>query len=431
MTQLFPYQQTGVEFLAARDRALLADGMGLGKTAQAIVAANMVGAKTVVVVCPAIARTNWRREWDRWGTGQDLHVYSYDAIVRRASAKDELKALAPDVLILDEAHYLKSRTSKRTKAFYGPFLRGDGLAACAKRVWLLTGTPCPNDVTELYPHLRGLWPELLPGDGKFQTYLDRYVLWDATPFGMKILGNKKAALPELRAVLSSVMLRRRAEEVLKDLPPIMWQEVTLDPGRLDPALAAIEASPEIKALRAVLEDPNATLEDADQIALATLRKITGQRKAELVVDLVREELRENAYQKVLIFAHHVDVIERMRAALDEFGAVMILGRSPQTQRDQAIDAFQNDPFCQVFIGQIQACATAVTLTATNQVVFAEMSWTPADNLQAAKRAHRIGQDRPVMVRTVSLAGSIDEAITRTLARKSRQINEVFEERKSA
>lgn len=424
---LFPYQQTGVAFLQQKRAALLADGMGLGKTAQAIVAANEVKAERVAVICPAIARINWRREFAMWGDGQHLFVESYDTIVRRKSSREALQEFKPHVLILDEAHYLKNRTSKRTKALYGQHCRGDGLIACADRVWLLTGTPAPNDVSELWPHMSALWPELLPYDKKFFSFVQRYVHYDSTPFGLKFIGNKKERLPELREKLSSIMLRRKAEDVLTDLPPIHWQDVTVEPDEIDPELKAIEASPEVKALRAVLADPGAEVTDAESVAMASLRRMTGAAKAGVIGRMVAEELANNAYEKVIIFAHHKDVIAVLLDELAGFECVSITGATPQRIRQDNIDRFQTDARCRVFIGQIQACATAVTLHAANQVIFAEASWTPSDNAQAAKRAHRIGQTRPVMVRMVGLAGSIDEAVTRVLARKSRQISEALGE----
>jgi SNF2 family DNA or RNA helicase len=424
---LFPYQQAGADFLADRTKALLADGMGLGKTAQAIVAANKIGAQTVVVICPAIARINWRREFDMWGAGQELYVESYDTIVRRKDARQRVQDMQPDVLILDEAHYLKSRTSKRTQSIYGRYCIGGGLSDTAGRVWLLTGTPAPNDVSELYPHLSGLWPDLLPSDKKFHSFITRYCHVDATPFGIKVIGNKKDTLPELRSNLQSVMLRRRAEDVLKDLPPIVWQEVEIEPDEISPELAALEGSEELKALRAVMDDETIEMADVEGVAMATLRRMTGAAKANVIGGMLADELGANAYDKVIVFAHHKEVIKSLRALLEDFDPVVINGETTNARRQEAIDRFQTDPSCRVFIGQIQACATAVTLHAASQVVFAEASWTPSDNAQAAKRAHRIGQTRPVMVRMIGLAGSIDAAVTRVLARKSRQISEALGE----
>lgn len=422
---LFPYQATGVEFLKGKDKALLADGMGLGKTPQAIVAARDLGARKVVVICPAIARENWRRELVRWGYTGESFIESYDRLVRRKEVRQTIASMAPDVLILDEAHYLKTRTSKRAQAVYGPYCNGKGLASTAKRVWLLTGTPAPNNVSELYPHIKALWPAGLPGDGSFNAFLQHYCITIDTVYGLKVVGNKNVNI--LRESMRSIMLRRKAEDVLKDLPPIVWHDVAVEADEIDPELKAIEASPEVKALRAVLEDPEAELDVAGDIAMATLRRLTGVAKANVVGAMLAEELEAKAYDKVIVFAHHKDVIATLRALLEDFDPVVIDGSTSQTARQQNIDRFQSDGSCRVFVGQITACATAVTLHAASQVVFAEASWTPSDNLQAAKRAHRIGQTRPVIVRMIGLAGSIDEAVMQVLARKSQMISELLED----
>ena len=121
-------------------------------------------------------------------------------------------------------------------------------------------------------------------------------------------------------------------------------------------------------------------------------------------------------------AWHHEVMDVLQRQLQHFGVVRVDGGTPTRQR--CIDTFQNDSTVKVFLGQIRACGTAITLTASNQVAFVEASWTPADNLQAAKRCHRIGQTKLTMVRMFSLAGSIDEVVTRILARKARMTSEI-------
>lgn len=423
MADLFTYQQHGRDFLKSRARALLADGMGLGKTPQAIAAADAIGAKRVVVICPAVARINWRREFERWSKfpNRELFVESYDKVAQKRDAYDTIKAMQPDVLILDEAHYLKTRSSKRTKSIYGVYTRGDGLVAAAKRVWLLTGTPAPNDVSEIYSHLKALWPDLLPAPGTFEAFIKAYTVFDSTPFGIKILGNKN--IKELRAKLSGVMLRRRAEDVLKDMPAITWSDVAIEAE----AVKIDESQPEIVELIEAIKNDTPLPES---VAMASVRRLTGMAKATAVGKMLAEELAGRAYDKVIIFAHHKDVIKELVNQLHEFMPCVITGETSPKHRQEAIDNFQTVPAHRVFIGNIQAASTAITLTAANQVVFAEASWTPADNAQAAKRAHRIGQTKPVFVRMISLAGSIDEAVTRVLARKSRLISQLLEQEQS-
>lgn len=422
MSDLFPYQDAGADFLSARDKAMLADGMGLGKTVQAIRACDDLAARRVVVICPAIVRTNWQREFDKWSwiPGRELFIESYDRIAKKGEAYECVQMMKPDVLILDEAHYCKSRTAKRTKAIYGQWCKGDGLVASARRVWLLTGTPAPNDVSEIYTHLKALWPNLLPPPGTFEAFIRAYTHFDATPFGIKILGNKN--IKELRAKLAPIMLRRRAEDVLKDLPAITWSDVAIEAE----AIKIDERQPEVVELVDAIKNDKPL---PDTVAMASVRRLTGMAKATAVGRMLAEELEAEAYQKVIVFAHHKDVIKELAAQLGPFLPLVVTGETPPAARQKAIDTFQTAPAHRVFIGNIQACSTGITLTAANQVVFAEASWTPSDNAQAAKRAHRIGQTRPVFVRMIGLAGSIDEAVTRVLARKSRQISEIFEQEK--
>lgn len=417
--RLFPYQKTGAAWLVERETALLADGMGLGKTPQAIAAADIVGARRVAVICPAIARVNWQRELHRWGRlEREVYIESYNRVGSRGEAYKTIKAMRPDLLILDEAHYLKSRTSKRTTAIYGQHCHGKGLIEHAERVWLLTGTPAPNDVSELYTHMRALWPELLPGAKTYDAYIRRYTHFDVTPYGVKVFGNKN--VKELKQALAPVMLRRRGEDVLADLPPISWHDVAIEVKDV----AIDEGQPEVRQLLYALEHD---LPLPDTLELASVRRMTGIAKAKAIADMLSEELKDKAYPKVIVFAHHKDVIAKIAEVLAPFGPVVITGETAPAARQEAIDRFQSDTDCRVFVGNIQACSTAVTLHAADQVVFAEASWTPSDNAQAAKRAHRIGQTRPVRVRMIGLAGSIDEAVTRVLARKSQLISQVLED----
>ena len=419
----FPYQQEGAEFLASRRFAFLADGMGLGKTVQAILACDMVRATSVVVICPAVARVNWQREFAIWipNVKIKLDVVSYD---KAASQKNALP-LSFDVLILDEGHYLKTRTTKRTKAVYGALCKGDGLVSRAKNVWILSGTPCPNNAGELWPHLRALWPELITKSEKplsYAEFLSRYCVLQETPYGPKVLGNKNRE--ELRGILAQVMKRRLAEQVLKDLPPILFSTATVEADDVLPELAALEADPAVDLLRDAIKG-DASIDFAN-VAVASLRRVTGAAKAPVIAKLVADELDAGAYDKVVVFAQHLDVIRLLVDNLSAYGVVSITGSTPPTLRQKAIDEFQTHPRVRVFVGQLQACSTAITLHAANQVIFVEQSWTPAENAQAAKRCHRIGQTKPVFVRMFGLAKSIDEAVTRVLVRKTQMIGELME-----
>lgn len=425
---LFPYQIEGAKFLAANKYAFLADGMGLGKTVQAIEACNLIGATRVVVISPAVARINWQREFELWSTNPDVKalVFSYDKVAVSKSVQDQIKAFAPQVMILDEAHYLKTRTTKRTKAIYGPHCQGKGVAESAERVWLLSGTPCPNNAGELWPHFRALWPKMITLGDKplnYMEFIQRYCVLAESLYGVKIVANKNA--PELKEKLRMVMKRRRAEDVLKDLPPISWHMVPVEPDSVMDDITELEQDVAVEALKEALT-ADGVIEGAS-VALASLRRATGLAKARLASRMIAEELKDNAYEKVVVFVQHLDVGKTLIEELAEFGVVSITGQTTEGKRQNAIDSFQKDKNVRVFVGQLQACATAITLHAANQVVFVEQSWTPSDNAQAAKRCHRIGQNRPVFVRMLGLAKSIDEAVAKVLARKSQSISELLED----
>jgi SWI/SNF-related matrix-associated actin-dependent regulator 1 of chromatin subfamily A len=419
VTVLYPYQQTGAAFLAGRQRGLLADDMGLGKTIQAIAACDEVLAVSVMVVCPASVRENWKREFEKFSwTGIEPYVVSYNSLYQGEGGDC-------DVLILDEAHYLKSKDSKRTKLAFGEKCDGvGGLIERAKRVILLTGTPMPNHPAELWPMLRACAPETILGKtGKPDSYwqfVSRYCKTRDNGFGLQIVGGKN--LDKLKAKLEPFMLRRLKEEVMPDLPPITFSELFVE-GKIDANLSQVNGH--IEMIRHVLEEEG--VEALARIAphVATLRRLTGLAKLAPVVEWVKDWL-DSGGGKIVIFAHHRDVIFGLFNAFNRSHEFAYLtGDVAAHKRQEAVDRFQNDPKCRIFLGQIQAAGTGITLTAASDVLFVESSWVPAENSQAAMRIHRIGQKNACLIRFATLAGSIDEQIQKAVARKTADITALF------
>ncbi len=455
---LFPYQHTGVAFLAGRTRALLADEMGLGKSPTAVAAADAAGCDRVLVLAPASIVTNWCREFNHWqkqgrrilpvrcasdvpSTAAVAAIVSYDT-AKQPAMLNALLARRWDVLIADEAHFLKNRMSARARTVLGP--NGDGvggLLSCCARAWGLTGTPMPNSADELWPLLCAFGPEALESDGKPMAYWSwrrRYCV--EIPLGgsnrTKIVGVRHK--DELRARVGRVMLRRRKADVLPDLPPIREAELALSAEHYAAGVCAEAgvAGADMDMLRAVsakalaAEDPDKAaaqaLEALSEDSVSRLRRLTAVLKARAVATVLAEELAQTT-AKVVVFAWHREAIAHLALALGGFGAVVVDGAATRTARQAAVDAFQGDPATRVFIGQIQAAGTGLTLTAAADLVFVELSWVPAENAQAAMRVHRIGQHQPVLVRYATLADTIDEAVVRTLRRKSRDIATIIEE----
>lgn len=429
---LYPFQVIGAYFLAHRDRALLADEQGTGKSRQTIAAADLVGAKRIAVLCPANVRPVWEREFaqaqrmarpittlEKLGgaPGPGVTIASFET----AAA---LRGHKFDLMVLDEAHYLKGYSSQRSKLILGHPRTGKGLVADAARVWALTGTPVPNDPSELYPLVRSLFPAMLtmPSGRRLDRwrFKKRYCKTVQTGIGrVTVVGAQR--LPELQRRLLPFLLRRIADDVLPDLPPLTIETVEVTATEALPHIddAKLEA-----LLRAIDAGDQAAI-DRLQAQLASARRLIGLAKVQPVVDMLVAEQAKGRH-KVIVYAWHVDVIAAIAAGLERYGVRVITGATTPAKRRKAIEDFQNDPAVGFFCGNIQAAGVGVTLTAACEEVIVESSWVPADNSQAIKRAHRIGQHRPVRARFVSLAGSMDVQVSAAVARKARDASTLLD-----
>lgn len=438
MTALFEYQKHGAAHLVNRGRALLADDPGLGKSAQAIAACDELGAKRVLVICPASLRENWRREFRLWQTMErrimppdtpapiehgTVMVTSYDKAARNA---DMWREMHYDVLVLDEAHYLKNRKAARTKAIYGKKCdRAGGIADHALCVFALTGTPAPNNPSELWTHIRALAPSLIKSESTkgrpapFWSFAKRYCHVRDIGFGMEI--GRGRNLEELRELIKPFVLRRKKEHVLHDLPPMRFATLALSSERAARELRKIE-DPLAVLLRGVPDDDMFATLQKNGTHVAAARRLVGMAKAQPVIDYAAMWL-DATDQKLVIFAHHKDVIEAIRLGLN---AVKIDGSTTPEARQAAVDAFQNDDSCRVFVGQLQAAGTGLTLTAASNVLFAESSWVPSENEQAAMRIHRIGQANACLAQFAYVPGSLDEQIQRVAANKAADLAKIFD-----
>lgn len=453
ISPLFDYQDVGATFLSGKTHALLADEMGLGKTVQAIRGLDRIHADRALIVCPSVARINWAREFEMWSvlkpnlsimtkltdvppaTG---HVIcSFDYMTKNFA---QLRKLKWKALIIDEAHFLKSHEAARAKAIMG----AQGVIRSAERCWLLTGTPAPNHPGELWILLYTFGVTQL----SYDAFINRYCIVRPTTYGLKIVSAKVEMIPELRQLLSKIMLRRLKKDVMKELPPITYGHVSVEPGLVDveilpsftqyfmPTDRRGELNLELKRQQDLLTSVEANLkpnQDDKLRALAaisdsvsTLRRYIGLQKCDASIEIISSELAANAYEKIVIFAIHRDVIETMRLGLKDFGAVVLYGNTDPSKRQANIDRFQNNPKCRVFIGNIHAAGTAITLTKSHHVTFVEQDWVPGNNAQAVMRCHRIGQDKPVSVRFIVLDGTLDAKIGFILKRKTEQLTQIFD-----
>ena len=422
--QLHPYQQDGARFLVSHPFGMLGDDPGLGKSAQAITAAIDANISEALVLCPAIARVSWEKEILKWDPACRIRwrVCSYDSVGLAANAtfrkelRERIATARNGALILDEAHYLKSPGANRTKAVYGK----GGLAEHATHVWAMSGTFAPNHAGELYPHLRfrGLFK------GTKVEFEDQFCKVRETQFGRQIVGSKN--LDELRTLLAPVFLKRRKSDVLTQLPPLQFVE---EPVEVDLKGAPQELTDLLNlgsAAMSATDDEFIAALAGQATHLATARRLLGLAKVEPAAQWA-EGLLASGVRKLVLFAHHKEVIDRLAERLVEWCPVTLTGATPHAERTKAVDRFQ-DPASgvRVFIGQLQAAGTAITLTSASDVGIVEASWTPSDNYQAACRCHRIGQRDGVLARFLHVPGTLDARIARAYRRKAEEIAELFE-----
>ena len=138
-------------------------------------------------------------------------------------------------------------------------------------------------------------------------------------------------------------------------------------------------------------------------------------------------LLDGGVEKLILFAWHREVMKQLQEGLAKHGVVRLDGSTGMAARQLAVDTFQSNPDCRIFLGQIKAAGIGITLTAASHVVFAESSWTPADNEQCVDRAHRIGQASAVLAQFLVVADSIDERVLGAAIKKYRMIHNALDE----
>jgi SNF2 family DNA or RNA helicase len=454
LRELFSYQQKTVDWLCQTvTPRYVAHEPGLGKSFTSIAYADRVAAQRILVVGPAHGRLNWRREFEisqkiprelivvRKSTQKVIApeacvvFMSYDMLSSSSSSvRPHLLNIQWDLLILDEAHML-GRDSERTRYVLNPT---NGLYLRAKKTLPLSGTPATKSASELYPLFRALWPNLVRGKS-WRMFEDEYCRVDTmkVKYGSRrdktrevraIRGTKPEKLPELRKVLTPIMDILKTDDVLTEIPPLRTDTHTLlrelftnRYGQASNVLNNLDQK--FAALFSKGGDLLQNLSSAE-LAFATERRAIGIAKAPYIVDIVKNELEADPSKKIVLFAIHRDVIEILHKGLDTFGVVRVDGGIGTNAKHHAQETFQTDPTVRVFIGQIQAASTNLTLTAAHDVIMCEASWSPGDNYQAIRRCRRIGQTKPVLARFITMDGA-DDKITRVLADRSRELDTLF------
>ncbi|KAL9652440.1 hypothetical protein ABK040_000013 [Willaertia magna] len=464
---LRPFQKQGVAFGIKRNgTVLIGDEMGLGKTLQAMsIQYYFKQDWPLLIICPSSLKFNWGREFEEWfissefghcGITSDkikiitngkqkpdnyINIMSYNLAANMLTDNpqnlDEDCAIINECkfncVICDESHYLKSTGTKRSAALT-PFLQK------VKRLILITGTPALSRPVEIFPQLNLLLDPLYRFT--YSSFIYRYCDAKETQYSIDQRGSSNTL--ELNYLLSrTVMIRRRKDAVLTELPSKIRQQVLLNVKPKD--LKAIKFSSD--TMKRAVEKMKASL-SKEEFNQKTYEKnaeyfkmfqMTGKAKLPAVKEYI-SDLIENDNLKFLVFAYHKDVMDSIEECVGKQLAslhkikinkkdkrpykplegkyfIRIDGDTDSKKRQTLVETFGKEESCRVAILSIKAAGVGYTMTACSTVLFAELYWTPSDLLQAEDRCHRIGQRNAVNVKYLLGKGTFDEYLWPLLQKK--------------
>jgi hypothetical protein len=447
--ELMPHQARLVAAAAAGHRTfLLADEPGLGKTAQALLAAEAAGAYPLLVVVPNVVKTNWVREAGLWtprrtatvihGNGDsidgfaDIVVVNYEVLDRHVGWLGDFGFRG---MVVDEAHFIKNKTSQRSQHVLELSERIRSFTA-RPLLMALTGTPLINDIEDFL----AIWQFL----GWIDATKPRADLMDALAATAHPPADPGFYAAARTCVVDLGIVRRRKVDVAADIPARRIADL---PVELDgPAGRSIRAAERDLARRMVArysdalltrrsgarvegidhdlvrqvarwEQKDATTSSSGDNVFAMMRRI-GRAKAALAADYAAQLARSAG--KVVFFAKHVDVMDAAEETFTKAGVRFSSIRGDQTSavRQRNIDAFVEDPEVAVAVCSLTAAGVGINLQVASNIVLAELSWTAAEQTQAIDRSHRIGQDQPVTAWRIIAAQTIDARIAELIDSKA-------------
>lgn len=442
---LYAHQEEGVKFLLSRNGCILGFDMGLGKSMTSIVAALESGAKKILVVSPSSAKINWEREIKffcddtsiidgrKWKDAK-FTIINYDilknfhTVVDKKSTKNDETIFRNivksnfDLIIIDEAHYLKNNKSIRGKIM---------VDICTNfnipKVWLLTGTPIANRPMDFFNLLKIIKSPLADN---WKHYAVRYC--GAKKMFRTLKNGKKkqiwitdgaSNLEELSFKTKNILLRRIKSDVL-DMP----KKVVI------PTYHRLNSNEENEYYslwenyiekRTSLGKSNSNLQK-DLVELILLRQFIADISIPYTIEMVENAIEME--KKVIIFTSFNQEQEKLK---DYFGKLCVIhnGSMSTLEKQKSIDEFQNNPKIKVFIGNIKSAGVAITLTKASVVIFNSFSWVPGENEQAEDRSHRIGQEDDVTVYYQLFENTISIRMWETLMTKKDIISMIIGDKK--
>ncbi len=398
------YQEWGVKYILHQGRVLLGDEMGLGKTIQAIaamVSLKNTGADHFLVVCPASVLENWCREVAQHSALKPVKIHGDDKAdalgkwLREGgvgiTTYETTGSLLTgdwkcDMLVVDEAHYVKNPQAQRTRNVAA-------LSGRAGRVLFMTGTALENRVDEMVNLVSMLNPDIA-------KKIDNIAFLSSAP--------------QFRDAVSPVYYRSRREDVLTELPDLTETQEWCVLGERE------ESFYEWAVLRRNFTESRRVSWNVDDIKHSV--------KAVRMMELIEEAAE--AERKVIVFSFFLDTMKKVCELLGDKCYGPINGSVPPAKRQEIIDEFDKAPAGSVLAAQIVAGGTGVNIQSASVVIICEPQLKPSTENQAISRAYRMGQSRNVLVYRLLCKDTIDERITEILEEKQ-QIFDAFADESAA
>jgi SWI/SNF-related matrix-associated actin-dependent regulator 1 of chromatin subfamily A len=419
------HQKEAVQKLVENKKFILADDMGLGKTTSTIIAALESGSKKVLIICPATLKINWKREIENYSdktvyiaegknfsTDADFVIINYDIIknFHDTKKKGESQILDAnfDLVVVDEAHYIKNATAQRTKLI-------NDLVKKVDRLWLLTGTPMTSRPID-YFNLLSLIES--PVAKNWMAYAIRYCQGYQFNVGGRKVWNVMGAsnLEELRDRTSGLTLRRLKENVL-DLPDKI----------ITPVYLRLKSKMYEEIMGEYYDWYDKNPEESKSLTvqftkLTKIRQVIADEKISQTIELAENIVEQG--KKVIIFCNFTDSLNKI---CEHFGkaAVKVDGSMSKPERQHSVDSFQENDKVKVFVGNIKAAGVGITLTAAEAVIMNDLSFLPSDHAQAEDRAYRYGQKNNVLVYYPIFENTIEGIIYDILNNKKQVIATVM------
>lgn len=446
--ELWGFQKADLDYMLKRDHSLDADQPGLGKTPTAIAFCNEVRAKRVLVLCPASIRLQWLRRIGEWTTqGRGAYrvpdptryvittsrggvspsaawtVCSYDLAHRpgiyHALAKGEY-----DVLILDEAHYLKSSVARRSRAVFGggrdPLFETP-LSSRARHIIGLTGTPLPNRPREVYPLARHLCHDAIDfySEDRFNNYFNPI----NEGVGVRADGSTYVYRDEQSGRHAELQMRLRAYFMTRHLKRDVMLQLKLpvyDLVEIDDDDEAIQAALHAESLLDI--DPETFQGEGGKLDghIAEARKMMGIAMAPGVARYVQTCL-DGGDDKIVLFFWHVAVGDYLEEHLHKYGVLRVDGTTSTAAKEARVAQFRAQPGKRVIIGNILSLGTGTDglQDVCSHAIIAEPDWTPGNNIQCFDRLDRGGQTRTVQGDIMVVRDSLAERVLASALRKLR------------